>query len=486
MKYSNWHNTQYFHSTFNHLNIMHIKTILTTILMVSVFIVSYGQQRVGINTTTPVRPLEIYGNGEQYLRVHSSTASNNRVGIEFIRGDDDSNARDWKIENWDGNFKILTGTDNFATLGDHVLHISEDGLVGIGTTSPVTRLHVDGGEDASNTLDGYLMLGTKTGNNLIMDQNEIMARLNGAPSTLYIQTGGGNTWFAGGDVFMGSGGGKVSIGGAPLSERFNINGSLYQVQLRNPLDGMNDWYIGASNASWQTGDDLLCFSPNTGQLNSTLRLKRVTENNGSEAPVMITSPSTQTLFFDGNEIDSNTPLYINHNSDEETYINPSGGKVGVGTSNPDGVLTVKTTEFGLGVKRDFGTWWISPTSTGVVNFWKNTDLLAYFSYDNGGDWIAVSDRNLKENIRGIGSVMENINKVRLTSYSFIHDPASRKDIGVIAQELEPLFPEAVSYNNGQYGVSYDQLTVIGIKGIQEQQSRLEDLNRKLDSMLYDK
>ena len=477
--------THYFPSSINH-HAMHTKLIFTTMLMLSCISVFYGQQRVGINTTTPVRPLEIYGNSQQYLRVHSSTASGNRVGIEFIRGEDDSNARDWKIENWDGKFKILTGTDNFATLGDHVFHISEDGLVGIGTTSPVTRLHVDSGEDASNTLDGYLMLGSKSGNNLIMDQNEIMARLNGVPSTLYLQTGGGNTWFSGGDVFMGSGGGKVSIGGATLSERFNINGSVYQMQLRNPLDGMNDWYIGASNATWTTGDDLLCFSPNSGQSNSTLRLKGVSENNGSEAPVMITSPSTQTLYFDGNEIDSNTPLYINHNSDEETYINPSGGKVGIGTTNPLGVLTVKTTEFGLGVKRDNGTWWFSPTSTGVVNIWKNAQLLAFFSYDNGGDWVAVSDRNLKENIRPIASVMDKINALRLCSYSFIHDPASKKDIGVIAQELEPLFPEAVSYVNDQYGVNYDQLTVIAIKGIQEQQSKLEELNSRVDALLSNK
>ena len=446
-----------------------------------------GQQRVGINTTSPVRPLEIYGNGEQYLRIHSSSAvGSTRVGLEFIRGDENSNARDWIIQNWNGNLKILTNTDNFATPGDDVMHINENGLVGIGTITPLTRLHVDGGEDASNTLDGYLMIGSKTSNNLIMDQNEIMARLNGAPATLYMQTGGGNTWFGAGNVYMGSGGGKVSIGGAGLNERLNINGSAYQLQLRNPLDGLNDWYIGASNATWQTGDDLLCFSPTSGQLNATLRLKSIAENNGTEAPVMITSPSTQTLFFDGNEIDSNTPLYINHNSNEETYINPSGGKVGVGTANPDGRLTIKTTAFGLGLQRDFATWWLQPTSTGIVYFWKNTDLLAYFSYDNGGDWIAVSDRNLKENILPVQPVMDKIKQLRLCSYSFIHDPASKNDIGVIAQELEPLFPEAVSYADDQYGVSYDQLTVIGIKGIQEQQIRLEELNSKVDALLSNK
>ncbi|HEY3386675.1 MAG TPA: tail fiber domain-containing protein [Saprospiraceae bacterium] len=457
------------------------KILILFILAQSTFL--FGQYKMGVNTTTPVRTLDIHGNTDQYLRVHTSSTAGSQVGLELIRGDEYSTAQDWKLENVDGEFRINTGSDNFSTNGDEVLRIDEQGYMGIGTNNPLTRLHINNGEDASNTLDGFMMIGGKTANNLVIDQNEILARLNGAPSTLYFQTGGGNTWFGGGNVFMGNGGGKLSIGDATLLDRVNVNDGSYQIQLRNPIDGTNDWFIGASNSTWQTTDDLLVFSPTTGHLNSTLRLKRVTENNGSEAPVMISSPSTQTLYFDGNEIDSNTPLYINHNSDEETYINPSGGKVGVGTTSPDGVLTVRTTEAGLGLQRDFGTWWIDPTNTGVVNFFKNTDLLAYFSYDNAGDWVAVSDRNLKENINPISPVMDKINQVKLCTYSFKHDPTSRQDIGVIAQELESIFPETVSYANDQYGVSYDQLTVIGIKGIQEQQERLEELSQKLDLLL---
>jgi len=463
-------------------NIMNKRILFYLFLDIYCISITLGQQRVGINTTAPVRQLEIYGSGTQHLRLHSADTYGNRVGIELLRGDQNS-GRDWRINNWSGDLRFNTSVDNFTTTGDEVMRITEEGYVGIGTSAPVTKLHVDSGEDASNTTDGYLMIGGKTSNNLIIDQNEIMARLNGTASNLYIQTGGGNTWFGNGNVIMGTGGGQVSAGDASLSEKFNVNGGAFQVQLRNPLDGLNDWYIGASSATWLTGDDLLTFSPNTNQLNATLRLKRVTENDGFEAPVMITSPSTQTLYLDGNEIDSNSPLYINQNSNEETYINPSGGQTGIGTSNPEGALTIKTTEAGLGLQRDFGIWWIDPTSNGVVNFFKNTDLLAYFSYDNGGDWIAVSDRHLKENIHPLSPAMDKINKLNLYSYSFIHDSFSRKDIGVIAQELEEVFPEAVTNANDQYGVSYDQLTVIGIKGIQEQETRLEQMETVIDQLL---
>jgi hypothetical protein len=465
---------------------MNTKYFFSLILIVGLTTLAIGQQRVGINTITPFRTLDIYGSGSEYLRVHSSTAIGSKAGLELIRGDDNIIARDWKIENNNGIFRINTGTDNFSTSGEEILRINQDGNLGIGTTSPLTPLHIDGGEDASNTTDGYLMIGSKTGNNMIMDQNEIMSRVNGVPSTLYIQSGGGNTRFGSGNVYMGSGGGDVSIDGAPLNGRFNVNGPDYQIQMINDADDINDWYIGATNASWQTGDDQLVFSPNTTGASSTLRLKNVTENNGTEAPVMITSPSTQTLFFDGNEIDSKTPLYINQNSNENTYINPSGGKVGVGNSNPDGHLHISTTENGLGLQRDFATWWISPTEEWNLNFYKNTSLLAYVSYNGGGEYVAVSDRNLKENIKEYPRVMDKIKQLRLCSYSFIHDPSSRKDIGVIAQELEPLFPEAVSITDGKYGVAYDELTVIGIKGIQEQQKQLEQLSKQLDDIIGNK
>jgi hypothetical protein len=419
---------------------MNTKYCFSLILIIGLTTLAFGQQRVG-STTTPLRTLDIYGSGSEYLRVHSSTAIGSKAGLELIRGDDNIIARDWKIENNNGIFRINTGTDNFSTSGEEILRINQDGKVGIGTTAPLTSLHIDGGEDASNTTDGYLMIGSKTGNNMIMDQNEIMSRLNGVPSTMYIQSGGGNTRFGGGNVYMGSGGGKVSIDGAPLSGRFNVNGPDYQIQLINDADDMNDWYIGATNASWQTGDDQLVFSQNTTGASSTLRLKNVSENNGTEAPVMITSPSTQTLYMDGNEIDSKTPLYINQNSNENTYINPSGGKVGLVIQIRMAICIYQPPKMALvfSVILQHGGYHqlmnIISTST------KNTSLLAYVSYNGGGEWVAVSDRNLKENIKEYPTVMDKIKQLRLCSYSFIHDPSSRKDIGVIAQELELCSPK---------------------------------------------
>ena len=465
------------------------KINLLVLFLVCLVISVKAQQRVGIGTNTPLRTLELYGSAAQYARMHSNTSNGSTAGLELVRGDDDSNARDWKIENKSSALSLMTGTDNFTTAGTEFLRLTDNGCLGIGTQNPITRLHVDGGEAASNTLDGHLLIGTKTGANLVMDGSKILARNNGAPAALYMQAAGGNTWFGSGNVFFGVNGintGKVNVGATSLNGKLNLEDGAMQLYLKN-TEGNNDWYIGASNSTWQTGDDFLIFSPTSSHLNARLLLNDFPDNDGFEAPVMIMAPSSNKLLFDGNEIDAvDDPLYFNSNSDENIYINPSGGKVGIGTSSPTGRLTIKTEDTGLGLQRGTDTWWISPVQNGDIQFWRNNNFLAYVSWANGGEWIALSDRNFKENIIPMESMLGKIRLLRPSSYTMIHDETHRPDIGFIAQEVNEVLPEVVSFADDQYGINYDQLTVVAIKGIQEQSTKLAELMAKADAMLEGK
>ena len=46
---------------------MQTKVIIQLILSIGIIPFAYSQQRVGINTTSPVRPLEISGNVSEYM-----------------------------------------------------------------------------------------------------------------------------------------------------------------------------------------------------------------------------------------------------------------------------------------------------------------------------------------------------------------------------------------------------------------------------------
>ncbi|MFN0275413.1 MAG: hypothetical protein ACKVPJ_06700 [Chitinophagales bacterium] len=72
------------------------------------------------------------------------------------------------------------------------------------------KVRIMNGVDASLSADGYIQFGASTSSNVIIDNNEIMARNNGANSPLYLNDDGG-------DVIMCYGSGNVRIGAAASS-----------------------------------------------------------------------------------------------------------------------------------------------------------------------------------------------------------------------------------------------------------------------------
>ncbi|MBK7108657.1 MAG: hypothetical protein IPH61_05755 [Bacteroidetes bacterium] len=68
------------------------------------------------------------------------------------------------------------------------------------------KVHLENGDDASLSSKGFLTIGTLTSSNIVIDNNEIIARNNGATSTLYLNNDGGNVnmCYSGGNVHIGA------------------------------------------------------------------------------------------------------------------------------------------------------------------------------------------------------------------------------------------------------------------------------------------
>ncbi|MBL9120824.1 MAG: hypothetical protein JNL80_13015 [Phycisphaerae bacterium] len=116
-----------------------------------------------------------------------------------------------------------TGTWYLNNSGTH-LTVETSGDVGIGTTAPATKLHVDGGSDASVAGGGFATFGSTASLNVVIDNNEIMARSNGAVAALSLN-------HEGGEVRIGQGSGGTGrlitpvlqiTGGSDLAEGFDV------------------------------------------------------------------------------------------------------------------------------------------------------------------------------------------------------------------------------------------------------------------------
>jgi hypothetical protein len=190
--------------------------------------------------------------------------------------------------------------------------------------------------------------------------------------------------------------------------------------------------------------------------------------------VQIGSDGTDGMIGVGN---SNTNLIllsrISGNYAKALTINPTGNIL-IGTTT----TTIDSSNFGLVFQQDgsIATSRNVNGSSGVANFYGNAGR--FLIYGNGtaqnttGTYGILSDLRLKDNIVDSTNKLENLLKIRIVNYNLKQYP-SEKLLGVIAQELEAIFPGLVETNeNGYKGVKMSIFIPIIIKAIQELNDKL--------------
>ena len=116
------------------------------------------------------------------------------------------------------------------------------GSTGIGVTAPVAPLQLVGGIDVDLTNNGSMVIGPLTGLNLALDDNEIIARRNGATSILRLNREGGV-------ISLGELGGSTGIGTVNPSEKLDVHGNI-AVNGTMVIDGTTlQWKGGTGNIS---------------------------------------------------------------------------------------------------------------------------------------------------------------------------------------------------------------------------------------------
>lgn len=90
-----------------------------------------------------------------------------------------------------------------------------------------------------------------------------------------------------------------------------------------------------------------------------------------------------------------------------------------------------------------------------------------------------SDIRVKRNIKTLPNALSKLKKIRGVSYDRTDLDDSDRHIGVIAQEVEKVLPEAIKEQDGFKNVNYNALVGLLIEAVKEQQIAIDNLKRRL-------
>ena len=212
--------------------------------------------------------------------------------------------------------------------------------------------------------------------------------------------------------------------------------------------------------------------------------------------------------------DGGISLWLQGDGNDVYY---SDGNVGIGTTSPTSKLGVAGDMIIGTIDHSYlpsGTSWDytlqlngsnytsigfhdSGNSVGSIRYSENK---FYIGYDDGwgaattyfggsvyspGFFYASSDRRLKKNIELIPSALDKVLKLEGITFEWRDEARGEgTNLGLIAQDVEKVFPELVSTNEdtGLKSIQYSNLVAPLIEAVKEQQSQIEELKREIEKL----
>lgn len=159
---------------------------------------------------------------------------------------------------------------------------------------------------------------------------------------------------------------------------------------------------------------------------------------------------------------------------------PAGSNAAGLFVDPDGYVGIGTTTTIDGYGLSIGT---SMVLDGPGHFTSNIYFAANTeTYGNSvvhGNTITDSDVRLKTNLNRMENCLERVCSMSGYTYNMVADPDGARIMGLLAQEVQPLFPEAVTETNGRLGVAYGNLVAALVQAINELNAKVDSLSKQL-------
>jgi hypothetical protein len=173
-------------------------------------------------------------------------------------------------------------------------------------------------------------------------------------------------------------------------------------------------------------------------------------------------------------------------------VNPQNSYVGISYAYSSSRVTTMFDSSGNGGLFNY-TYWIYYWLVGnaCLGVRTSTTSASYAMYVEGGIYstgnvVAYSDVRKKRNIVTVDNALDTVNKLRGVFYNRIEtndekvDP-NKRQIGVIAQEVNEVLPEAVTYAKDvdEYGVQYGNMAGLFIEAIKELTAKIDALEQRI-------
>lgn len=96
------------------------------------------------------------------------------------------------------------------------------------------------------------------------------------------------------------------------------------------------------------------------------------------------------------------------------------------------------------------------------------------------DFNSTSDINLKENIKPISSALDKL--IAINGVEFDWKENKSPSIGVIAQEVEKVFPNLVKEVEDHKTINYNGLIGVLVEAVKEQQNEILNLKKRIEKL----
>jgi len=129
------------------------------------------------------------------------------------------------------------------------------------------------------------------------------------------------------------------------------------------------------------------------------------------------------------------------------------------------------------------TWSVGPNSSNSTFVVYNPSEAGVYLPSGNTAWVSTSDERLKNITGEITDAINKVSQLRAAEFTWKSDESNKPQVGLIAQDVQTVLPEAISENDKEFlGVSYTEVIPLLVAAIKEQQEQIKALETRIQTL----